>query len=82
MKYWFIFFLLILCYTKSHAQKSIEKLSRDKIDSLQKIHVNTIIHYFSYCGECEILHNKHTCYMLSGYTLNTNTLIYQQKGKY
>ena len=65
-----------------HAQKGIEKLTRYKIDSLQDIHVDTIVHYCSYCGECEVSMKKNNCYMTSGYTVGSNFIIYRQQGKF
>jgi len=74
----FLFAYSQLC----HAQKGIAKLTRYKIDSLQHLHVDTILHYCSYCGECEVLGRKRNCYLASGYTLTENLIIYQQQGKF
>ena len=82
MRYFLTLLFIVFIYN-AFAQKEngVEKLSKYKIDSLQSIHVDTIIHYYAYCGECEIS-AKPQCYMLSGYTLTENVLIYKQQGKY
>jgi hypothetical protein len=82
MKLLIIAFISILFSANVYAQKGIEKINSHKIDSLQHVNVDTIIYYQSYCGECEILGHKQSCYVLSGYTLIENVIIYQQKGKF
>jgi len=67
-----------VCY----GQKDIEKLSRDKIDSLNHIKVNTILYYRSFCGECEILGHGRFCKADFGYTLISNIIIYRQNGNF
>jgi len=74
--------LFIVSFQLCHAQKGIEKLTRYKIDSLQHIRVDTILYYCSYCGECSIRGQKHTCYLASGYTLSDNIIIYKQHGRF
>jgi hypothetical protein len=82
MKYPLILLLIILLSYNTYAQKGIEKFSTQKIDSLQYLHVDTIIHYYSYCGECEVLSKHNNCSVLSGYVLIDNVLLYKQCGKY
>jgi len=74
--------LFIISFQICHAQKGIEKLTAYKIDSLQHIHVDTILYYNSYCGECAISGKGHTCYLKSGYILDDNLVIYKQSGKF
>jgi len=82
MKHLLIFLLTILLSNHVCAQKGIEKLSAQKIDSLQHVRVDTIVHYSSYCGECDILGKRNNCNMLSGYLLIDNILLYKQNGRY
>jgi len=82
MKKYLLVLLIFFCNNHSYAQKGIEKLTVHKIDSLQHIHVDTLLYYDSYCGECEIKGNTHNCYFKSGYILDDNLIIYQQHGKF
>jgi hypothetical protein len=71
----------------TYAQKGIEKLTEAKIDSLQKAHIDTILWYCSYCGECFFKKTDapikyYNCQMQSGYDLSYNAIIYKQLGKY
>ena len=78
-----LFILLFsLCTHFANAQKGIEELTGHKIDSLQRSHVDTILHYSSYCGECDVKGNKHTCYLKSGYLVADNLIIYKQYRKF
>src|ERR1700689_4188321 len=77
-----LFILFLLSTHFADAQKGIEKLTAHKIDSLQRIHIDTILYYSSYCGECDVKGNKHTCYLKSGYLLADNLIIYKQYGKF
>lgn len=93
MKFYLILLFSILVAGNTYAQKGIEELSQNKIDSLRSEHVDTIIWYHSYCGECEILSRPDIskpntpirysyCTVLSGYTLTNNIILYKQKGNY
>src|ERR1700748_298606 len=81
-------FLSLLCYCHSYAQKNgIEKLSESKVDSLKAEHVDNILWYHSYCGDCfyaktDSLIQYGRCLVENGYSLSYNVIIYQQKGKY
>ncbi len=80
--------LFILCFTISvcHAQqKGIEKLSNHYIDSLKCTHIDTILWYHSYCGECFFRKTDapikyYNCQVQSGYDLSYNVIIYKQNG--
>jgi hypothetical protein len=83
MKKLLLALVFLITYSQlCQAQKGIEKLTHYKIDSLQHIHVDTILYYCSYCGECEILGKKRNCYLASGYTVSSNFIIYQQQGNF
>jgi hypothetical protein len=89
MRFYNLLLLLILLDGYAYSQKlSIEKLSKDKIDSLRNEHVDTIMWYHSYCGECLIVNRPDTpiiysnCTLQLGYKLNNNLIFYKQKGKY
>jgi hypothetical protein len=78
--------LSILLASHIYAQKiSIEKLSKQKIDSLRSKHVDTMLWYHSYCGECEVFNKEikyANCNVFSGYTLTYNSILYKQMSKY
>ncbi|MEO6851607.1 MAG: hypothetical protein ABI203_10065 [Mucilaginibacter sp.] len=79
--------VLLFSFSVSYSQKGIEKLSKEKIDSLKNIQIDTIIWYHSYCGECFFKKTDapikyYTCQVESGYDLSYNAIIYQQVGKY
>jgi hypothetical protein len=83
------YLLLVLCcgFTLCHAQKSVEQVSREKVDSLRKLHIDTLIWYHSYCGECffkktDAKVKYYTCQVQSGYDLSYNAIIYKQHGSY
>jgi hypothetical protein len=87
MKIWLISLLLIISgadYTL--AQKvSVEKWVKHNVDSLHKIHVDTIEYYNQYCGECVVRKpgtEKYNCQTENGYTLAESFIMYQQHGKY
>jgi hypothetical protein len=88
MRFCLLFLLLILFAFNTYAQKKgIEKLSKHKIDSLRNKHIDTILWYHSYCGECFIKKNDNpikyaNCTVQSGYDLTYNAIIYKQKDKY
>ena len=89
MRFYTLLLLFILLHGYAFSQKlSIEKLSKDKIDSLKNEHVDTIMWYHSYCGECAIVKRLDTpliysnCTLQIGYKLNTNLIFYKQNGKY
>lgn len=86
MKYYLIALLLFVTQI-GYAQKDIETLSQSKIDSLRGVHVDTIIWYHSYCGECFFKKTDapikyYTCRVQSGYDLSYNAILYKQQGNY
>jgi hypothetical protein len=88
MKFYSILLFSILFSGYTYAQKKgIERLSKNKIDSLRREHVDSILWYHSYCGECFIKKTNApiqygNCSVQSGYDLTYNAIIYRQKDKY
>src|ERR1700761_5261676 len=79
--------ILCLAFNLCLAQKGIEDLSKQKIDSLRELHIDTVIWYYSYCGECFFKNTDapikyYNCQMITGYDLSYNVIIYKQKGNY
>ena len=85
MKFYPILVLSILFGGNTYAQQAdIEKLSKNKIDSLRSEHVDTLLWYRGYCGACFFKKSNapikyYNCKVESGYDLSYNAIIYSKR---
>jgi len=90
MKFWSLTLLLIAFgITDNYAQKiNLETWTSHIVDSLQKNHIDTIVYYHAYCGECFIARKPtdtvqpRSCDVGTAWVQIANDIFYKQKGKY
>ena|ERR1700761_8902174 len=86
----YLLFYLLYCSALSYCSAqnvNLQKWVNRNVDSLQREHIDTIIYYHSYCGECYIIQSKSDlhkdCTITDdSWTQLENRIIYQQNGQY
>ncbi|MBS7563810.1 hypothetical protein KHS38_05290 [Mucilaginibacter sp. Bleaf8] len=78
-----ILFIMLLGHVATAQSINIRKWANRQIDSLNRIHVDTIVYYHSFCGNCEVRRSYNFCEVYdNGNVTMENAIVYKQSGSF
>lgn len=78
-----IFFIILLGQVATAQSINIRTWATRQIDSLQQVHVDTIVYYHQFCGGCEVRRSYKYCDVYDNGNVNMESIIlYKQSGSF